>query len=320
MTTGRLTLQSGQPVQTADQMGKTQIFYAPYVGNTVPIYDSSVMQNRVFTSSDTDTVGLSLSLDSNTGHTGYHAADSMYDMFAYWTGSVVRLASGPLWTSVFANRGTGSGTTELQRFRGLWTNKNTITLRYGTSSGDTASVAANQATYLGTIYVKGDITMGMPLHPAAVAGGSKPVLCVWNMYNRVPARVTNIDSTTSWAYNSATVRLMNGSANNIIWWIDGMGGTQLQGTSTRSVGSDGTANAAYTNGVGFNEPSPNLAGGILNQAAFPTTTNTGCISIGRKTGRSLLGLNYMQEFEQSTPVSMGVFGNDFGAVELELEI
>ena len=45
---GRLTLQTATPVMTTTQSAKTTIFYTPYVGNQVPIYNGTSMVMTTF--------------------------------------------------------------------------------------------------------------------------------------------------------------------------------------------------------------------------------------------------------------------------------
>ena len=45
---GRLTLVTATPVMTSNQTGKTTLYYTPYRGATIPIYDGSKWTHRVF--------------------------------------------------------------------------------------------------------------------------------------------------------------------------------------------------------------------------------------------------------------------------------
>src|SRR5207302_1105083 len=116
---GRLTLASGTPVMTSDQAAKTTVYYSPYVGQFVPIYDGT----RFIA---TDTGGeLSQATTDTTKSPAAVAANSNYDVFVWNDAGTVRATRGSAWTSDTA-RGTGAGTTELQRLNGIWTNKNAI--------------------------------------------------------------------------------------------------------------------------------------------------------------------------------------------------
>lgn len=75
---GRLTLESGVPWSTTDQMAKTTVYWVPYNGPYIPIYDSTVGDyvNRESTGCDVAVPPTKFCL---------------YDIFAYWTGSAVDL-------------------------------------------------------------------------------------------------------------------------------------------------------------------------------------------------------------------------------------
>jgi hypothetical protein len=45
---GRLTLISGTPVMTSDIVNASTLYYAPYVGNSIPIYNGTSMQSNTF--------------------------------------------------------------------------------------------------------------------------------------------------------------------------------------------------------------------------------------------------------------------------------
>lgn len=318
---GRLTLTSGKPVMMADALNQTTVYYAPYVGDTAPIYDGTSFVSRQFTSSDTDAVGASLALDSNSGHTGYHQSGKLFDIFIYWDSTLCRIATGPAWSSDTA-RGTGAGTTELEKFKGLWVNKNSITLRYGSSSGDTASVAAREATYLGTMYAHANGQCSMAMRPTRVNGGSNNILGLWNAYNRKWVAAINQDLVSPngyAAYASSAVRVFNNSNNNAITWIDGLGESFISSRFSTNTCNNGTANGAYTCGVGLDQ-NTNLAGGLLPQTAFQSSSNDGAPVIGSLKSYPLLGKHKVYALEQSTSVPMLYFGNDFGGLELELEM
>lgn len=152
---GRLTLTSATPVTTVDATGQTTLFYAPYKNCYVPINNGTNVAYYNFCASATDAVGLSLALDPATGHTNYHQSGKAFDAFVGLNSATVTLCTGPAWTTATggsANRGTGAGTTELQMYNGMWTNKNSMTCRFGSASGNTFTCAVNQCTYLGSFY------------------------------------------------------------------------------------------------------------------------------------------------------------------------
>lgn len=90
---GRLTLTSGTPVTTSDVTAATTIYYTPYAGNGIALFDgTSTWTVRTFSE-------LSLSLSGFTANTNY-------DIFAHWTGSAVALEA-ESWGTNTSYSGTG---------------------------------------------------------------------------------------------------------------------------------------------------------------------------------------------------------------------
>lgn len=217
---GRLTLTSVTPVLGANTTAAGTVYYTPYVHSTVWLYNGALfIPHR--------TSELSLALDSNSGHTGYQQSGKLFDFFVTDNAGTITLGTGPAWSSSSA-RGTGAGTTELQRVNGIWTNKVSMTLRIGSLVGDTITVAANQGTYVGTMYATANGQTGMNFNPTAAAGGTANILGLFNAYNRVPMMALSRDSTASWSYASTTWRASNNNANNSISFVDGLGEVRAQ--------------------------------------------------------------------------------------------
>ena len=83
---GRLTLTSGTPVTTADVTGATNIYFAPYDGSRIALYDGSSAWNvRTFTQI---TIALGTLTDAKP-----------YDLFAYDNSGTVTLDSPVVWTN-----------------------------------------------------------------------------------------------------------------------------------------------------------------------------------------------------------------------------
>jgi len=192
---GRLTLVSGTPVMSADEVAQTTVYYTPYNGNLVSIPNGTKNVTVAFSE-------ISLALVSN------HVADTLYDVFVFLDpadNTTIRLGTGPAWSNSTAGscaRGTGASSTQLSRLNGLWTNTVAITLRNGSS---TYSVAIESALYVGTIYT--DHTAGNVTAHASFGQNRK---CgIWNAYNRAPIILQAGDSTASWSYTTATIRASN---------------------------------------------------------------------------------------------------------------
>lgn len=74
---GRLTLESGVPVSTADQTAKTTIYYTPYVHDTIPLWDGARWVPTTFAET-------SLALGTLT-------SDKNYDVFGYLSSGVLAM-------------------------------------------------------------------------------------------------------------------------------------------------------------------------------------------------------------------------------------
>jgi hypothetical protein len=202
---GYLTPTSQTPVITSDVVAATTLYYTSYVGDTVPVWDGSQYTLKQFSEMALDLVSA-------------HAANTIYDVFAFLDGSTLRIGTGPAWSNSGAGtstRGTGSGTTELERVNGLWVNKVPITARNGTS---TYNVDAQKATYLGSILID-NVAGQISLHRSF---GQNRRWAVWNAYNRVPIILKGGDSSVSWTYGSATVRPSRNDASNKLIVVIGL--------------------------------------------------------------------------------------------------
>ncbi len=112
---GRLTLESGNPTPTTDQGTKTTIYYTPYQGNRIALFDGSEWGLHEFSE-------VSLAL---TGAT----ASRLYDIFAYMNGATLTLE------------------------RQIWTNSTTRATALALQDGVLVKSGAPTRRYLGTIYI-----------------------------------------------------------------------------------------------------------------------------------------------------------------------
>lgn len=220
---GRVALTSGTPVTTSDVTAATVVYYTPHNHDVVPIYTG----NGTFAFQVSE---LSLALNSNSGHTGYHQIGKNFDLFVFLDGSTLRLGTGPAWSSD-TSRGTGGGSAEITKSFGLWVNANTMTIRFGTGSGNTVSVDSGEATYVGTIRCTAD-------------GQTEDSLAkrfVWNAFNQVARPMARFESTDSWSYSTSAWRQANNSAANQLDFVIG-----LPGHAVEAVASSTTTNSDST--------------------------------------------------------------------------
>jgi hypothetical protein len=237
---GRLTLTTGVAVTTNDVAGATTIYYTPTVGTGVPLYDGSVTKMA-------DIGGeLSLALDATSGDTGYHQSGKIFDLFVFDDAGTMRLGTGPAWSSD-TSRGTGAGTTELELKNGFFTNKQSITARFGSSSGNTVSVAANQALYVGSFRASAN----------GQASDTKAKRLLFNTYNQVLRPLYVTDAANNWQYTTNAFRQVHASTANQIDILVGLPGTMVSLTAHNIVLSTTTTLRNVWGGIGLDSTTAN---------------------------------------------------------------
>ena len=238
MPQGYLTLTSGTPVITGDVTAATSVFYTPFRGNLCPVYNGSSFV--LFTFSE-----QTLTLSSS------QSANSIYDVWAFSDSGVFTIGTGPAWSTITAGsgaRGSGAGTTQLQLINGINVNAVSLTARNGAT---TYSVSANQATYLGSIFMDGSAGQ-ITCHRTY---GQSRKWGVWNAYNRVPIYLKAGDSTGSWTVaGGGSVRASNGSSSNVATIFSGLAEEiyNLQFVQKQTVVNTNTATNESKIGIGLN--------------------------------------------------------------------
>lgn len=278
---GRLTATSNAAVITSDQSAVTSIFYTPYVGNLVPIPDGTNQIVREFSQ-------LTLTLAAQ------HLANNIYDVFAAVDpadDSTVIIGTGPAWSTPTAGsgaRGSGAGTTQLSRIKGLWANTVSMTLRNGAT---TYSIGASEAIYLGSIFMDGSNGQ-VTCH---VTSGQSRKFGVWNAYNRVPITLRCHDATASWTYNTATIRQSRATAGNTIAAFTGLAEEMINAVFSQNLGSE-TNGPLIRIGIGVNSTTA-FSGmtGWLDPTGGATPM-AGC-AIARHTRTPDLGVNDINTLE-----------------------
>lgn len=223
---GRLSLTTATPVSTVDSVGATTIFLCMTDKDMTMIYDGSNWVPREYTGE------LSLALDNNSGHTNYHQSGKNFDVWEYWDGSAVVIGSGPAWTSD-TGRGSGAGTTELEMYKGRLVNKNSTVIRFGSASGNTATIAARKANIRGSFRTTADGTTEDSFLKRFLS----------NLNNAVP-RILKVIDGGSWDYTTSVYRPSHGSSSNKVEY--------LQCATGRTIDVE-------VNSTTFNTPSNNFA-------------------------------------------------------------
>lgn len=283
---GYLTLTSGTAIITGDVTAATAVYYTPYVGNMVPIYNGSWLQAYFFSE-------LTMTLSSS------QAASQIYDVFAFLDSGSVVIGTGPAWTTATAGsgaRGTGAGTTQLSRVNGLWVNTVSMTARNGAS---TYSVGASQGTYLGSIFM--DATNGQV--SCYRTWGQSRKWGVWNAYNRVAINLKAGDSTSSWTYASTTYRASNGSSSNSATVFCGLAEPIFQLTFDQAITLSSNTVACFI-AAGWNSTS--TVSGFIGRFVSAGQVLSMTASIASKFIQSpSLGINVVTSLEATASVAAG---------------
>jgi hypothetical protein len=206
----------------------------------------------------------------------------------------------------------------LPQVNGLWVNSASITLRFGTASGNTVSVAANQATYLGTMYAVADGQTQFNIKPTAASNGTANIVGIYNAYNRIRMSSTCRDS-ASYSYATASWRKMNNSAGNSVSFVDGLGQTNIA-ASLQAIGGTGAAGSGYQIGVNLNSTSatPDLA--PVQVSPTGTIADSYLVCSVRESFGPALGFNYVQAMEVAISSATVNFNTQAGGMSLVVDI
>jgi hypothetical protein len=280
---GRLTITSLTPVMTASS-STSSIFYTPYVGNVIPLFDGTNMVPTVFAE-------LLQQTTDTTKSPAASANSSVYDMFVWNDSGTVRLSRGPLWT----NDTTRSAGTALVMVNGILLNSVSIT----------NGPAASRGTYVGTIRTN-SVAVGSHVFGAAASGGTAAFFGVWNMYNRVAVGTVVTDSGTSYTYASSTIRQSRASAGNQIQFVSGLAEDSSSYTYSQRIDTAASSSNNALFGIGLDSTSaftglPVLV--ITNSAASFIAINTAAATIPPQIGVHTVSAN-----EQS-PSGTNTFNN-----------
>jgi hypothetical protein len=288
---GRLTLSTATPVMSSTVSGATTVYYTPYLGRYVPIWNGL---NFVMVDFGGE---LSQATTDGTKSPAAVTTSSNYDYLVWWDPSVGRCqcTRGFLWSSDTA-RGTGSGTAELELLNGIYVNK------YDVTNGP----KARRGTYVGTVRSNGSSTIDFNLGSAA-SGGGAATLYVFNAYNQIEQFAYVQETAGSWAYASATVRPSNGSTGNRISMINGIGVGFVTAIFAQRISSSG--GTFGSNMIGLDSTT---AMATLNHRGFVFNGTDGTV-YSHFIGPTGLGYHYLQCLESSGG-SATYLGNtsDFG--------
>lgn len=180
---GRLTTESGVPVSTSDRTAQSTIYFTPYSGNQIALYDGVDWQLVTFPE-------LSLALSSLT-------SDQNHDVFVDYNGGTPQLVLSAAWTNDT-------------------TRADALTLQDGVY----VKSGATDHRYVGTIRTTSTTTTEDSGGGVTTQVGGRRF--VWNLYNRVYRSLSVFDATDQWSYTNTTIRQANGAAGNKVEFVVGL--------------------------------------------------------------------------------------------------
>lgn len=288
--------QSSGVIQSGDVIGTGTIFYSPYVGDTLPIWNGSTFKTIVFSE-------LTATLTTAGSPTG-----AIQDACVFYNNGTPTLVIGPAWSTATAgagNRGAGPGSAQIGKLQGIWVNSNSITAYNGLSS---FTVPSNQCTYVGSISI--DATAGQV--SAYRTWGQSRKFGIWNAYNRAPISIQAGDSTANWTTAPTTWRQSNGATGNFAAAFTGLPEEIVTATfiqQLQNLVTDSVAEASI--GIGVN--STTVLTGTAGSNQLNSSITLGAIrfysnAIAQATVAPTLGISQLNMIEQA-PV--GTTNNTF---------
>jgi hypothetical protein len=227
----RLTLTTGTPVPTADVATATSIFLTPFTSGAIATYDSGAWALHL-------TAEISLAL--GTLSSGFN-----YDVFAYWTGSVVALELSAAWASDTAR-----------------------TDAIATQDGVVVKSADHSRRLVGTIRTISTTQTTDTATQRFVWNGPEPS-------RQVRRHLVKTDTTNGWTQPSSPFRQARASATNQVEFVQGVVGPVEAAVHNWFINT--TAAATGQVGVGLDSTSANSAQLVLpGLAPTASTGQTHC--------------------------------------------
>jgi hypothetical protein len=250
-------------------------------------------------------------LDSTNTDTGYHQSGKNFDLFVINDAGTIRLGTGPAWNAGAVAgsdtaRGTGAGSTDIQLINGIWTNTNSITIRWGSATGNTTVVAAGKATYVGSLRTTAD----------GVTEDSLAKRFLYNVYNREPRPLLRRDPAASWTYSIATFRQANANTANQVAYLAGLTGSLLHLDIVGNVQNSTSTLAVTFVGIGIDSTTVSSA----TRANFARVIDVGQITGPNASydGFVQLGFHFAAMLERgdgaNTQTWIGTSGNNVSGI------
>jgi hypothetical protein len=173
----------------------------------------------------------------------------------------------------------------------------------GRNGSSTYSVPANQATYLGSIFVDGSAGQ-VSCH---LSYGQSRKWGVWNAYNQRPICLKGGDGTATWTYNGTNARAARNDTNNKLTVFCGL--QQMPIYCTNADFCDVATLGEADNAIGFNS-STVVSGraGVFTNASAVTLSATLVSEAIQNT--PLLGIMNVFALEQTNGATITFYGTE----------
>lgn len=286
---GRLTLTSGTPVLTADVSGAGTVYFTPYLGSMIPLYDGSRWRYVPFSELS------NVLANSSTGKAGPAAAGNgkVNDLFVWDDAGTLRLTRGPDWT----NDTTRAAGTALVLQDGLYLNNAAIT----------NGPAASRGTYVGTIRTNaGAAQVSMTFISPLAAGGGAIWVGLWNNFNRIDLDATARDSTASHTYQTNTIRAWNGGTGMRASFVRGLNEDGVRAIAQAEV--QGATNALTIISIGLDSTSARATDSVGAVHFAGTNEFTVQANYGGLPG---LGFHYLQMLEVARTAGLDTYYGNY---------
>lgn len=264
LSSGRLTLTSGTPITTADVTGATTVYYTPYNGNGISLYDGSAWVGVSFSEVSikltdaqtgtrastgngiitglTDTSQLVVGMEASGTGIGASAVISSIDSATQVTLSVNNTATGTATVTfkaatstpydVFGKLVSGALKLELVKWSSDTVRATDIAIQDG------IKIKSGDATrrWLGSVRVMA----------AGTTYDSNLYRMLFNAHNRAPRKLVLRETTASWTYATASWRNANGNGANIVYFFCGEETPVAASLRANASNSTSTVRSAYS--------------------------------------------------------------------------
>ena len=201
---------------------------------------------------------------------------------------------------VFAYNNSGTVTIETL----VWTSATARATALAYQNGVLVKSGATTRRYLGTIYIN------------STGGQTDDTLAkrlVFNMYNRVTRALRRIDSTSTWSYDSSTVRQANGAAANKIEVMSGLADVSVDITVNSASAHSTNNSIAFWVGIGLDSTTTNATECVTSIAIIAQLYGKQQGASARLTMLPAVGYHYFAWLESTEAVSTATIAGNAGA-------